>query len=192
MVLRYDPVGECIYCGTREPPLGNEHIVAYGIGGDWVLPEASCRSCAGITSAIERRFLQGMIGNFRHATGMRTRRPKARPDRLPVDITYEDGREEQVLVPRHDLPAGFSLPILPPARALRGEPDDSTPVMDSGFWTWYRDDKAQKLASETGAIEIGTWVCNPTTFSQMLGKIAHGYATAVLGVRAFQPLALDL
>jgi len=29
----YNPVGACIYCGNAEPPLSDEHIVAYGLGG---------------------------------------------------------------------------------------------------------------------------------------------------------------
>ena len=29
----YPPVGFCIYCGSTEPPLGKEHILAYGLGG---------------------------------------------------------------------------------------------------------------------------------------------------------------
>jgi hypothetical protein len=188
----YDPVGECIYCRSRAPKLGKEHIVAYGLGGDWILPDASCEVCAAATSRIERLFLQGMIGDFRHAVGMRTRRPKNRPSHLPVEIGFEDGREETIFVPRRDLPAAFTLPILPPARALRGEPDDDSAVMDSGFWTWHRPEKANMLAESTGGSAIGVWSCNPSTFSQMLGKIGHSYATAILGIEDFAPLALDL
>jgi hypothetical protein len=28
-------IGECIYCGTRDAPLGKEHAVPYGLNGSW-------------------------------------------------------------------------------------------------------------------------------------------------------------
>ena len=46
----YDPVRKCIYCGTDTLPEGfqrftDEHIFAFGLGGNLVLQEASCRCC---------------------------------------------------------------------------------------------------------------------------------------------------
>ncbi len=39
---RTDPIGRCIYCGGRKGLL-DEHIIPYGLGGNLVLPEASCK-----------------------------------------------------------------------------------------------------------------------------------------------------
>src|SRR5258705_11293662 len=47
----FDPVGHCIYCGATkytqqaDRPLGQEHIIAEGMGGTLILPEASCKEC---------------------------------------------------------------------------------------------------------------------------------------------------
>src|SRR3954447_14879910 len=41
----YPPVGFCIYCGTRKGDLRRENIIPFGLGGNLILPKASCRDC---------------------------------------------------------------------------------------------------------------------------------------------------
>ncbi len=36
MAVTFKPVGKCIYCGTKQPPLTREHVVPYGLGGEHV------------------------------------------------------------------------------------------------------------------------------------------------------------
>jgi hypothetical protein len=43
-VHTFAPVGYCIYCSQTEG-LTDEHIIAYGLNGKWVLPKASCVFC---------------------------------------------------------------------------------------------------------------------------------------------------
>ena len=52
-------IGRCIYCGTTEGKLSEEHITPYGLGGLLVLQEASCERCARITFIY---FLPGSKG----------------------------------------------------------------------------------------------------------------------------------
>src|SRR3712207_8495388 len=64
----YPPVGRCIYCDAeRYAPdsargLAEEHIIPYGLNGDLVLPEASCRRCERITGRNDSLMLKGEIG----------------------------------------------------------------------------------------------------------------------------------
>lgn len=64
----YDPVGYCIYCGSKEGTLSAEHIVAYALGGKWILPRASCEECGKMTSKTETVCLGagwGMLYDWR-------------------------------------------------------------------------------------------------------------------------------
>ena len=189
---RYAAVKECIYCGTSGSPLAREHIVPFALGGGWILPEASCSGCARITSAIERYCLREMLGTFRNAMGLPSRRRKDRPTSLAAKIRHDSGREEVVSLLPTDFPASLTLARLPPARALRGMPDDDSPVEGAEWWTWTRNTDAERIGlGEEMALVLNNR-CNPTKFSQMLAKIGHGFAVATLGVGGFQPLALDL
>lgn len=42
---RYAPANMCLYCGTTDGKLTDEHVVPYAIGGTVVIPKASCSSC---------------------------------------------------------------------------------------------------------------------------------------------------
>ncbi len=53
-------IGKCIYCGTFEAKLSEEHVTAYGLSGLLVLLHASCDRCAKITSALEQTVLKHM------------------------------------------------------------------------------------------------------------------------------------
>jgi hypothetical protein len=51
---RYPPVGACIYCGSTVPLLAMNmsYLTAWTVTD--VLPNASCKVCATITSKVER------------------------------------------------------------------------------------------------------------------------------------------
>src|ERR1035438_6485645 len=53
-------IGRCIYCGTTEGRLSDEHVTPYGLSGRLVLVDASCDRHAKVTSALEKRILRDM------------------------------------------------------------------------------------------------------------------------------------
>src|SRR5712691_9770510 len=85
---RYLPVGKCIYCGATSysaddtRPLSDEHIIPYALGGDRVLPQASCKACATITGTTEQIALRGILRGPRREIGLKSR--KGHPDVLPM------------------------------------------------------------------------------------------------------------
>jgi hypothetical protein len=83
-------VGQCIYCGTSEGKLSDEHIIPYGLNGDFVLRKASCAACATITSRFERDVLRNLFPAARAALGYKTRRKH--PETFPAKIR-RDGKE---------------------------------------------------------------------------------------------------
>lgn len=191
MTFRYDPVGECIYCGTTEKPLGREHIIPLALNGDRILPEASCNDCADATKRIEGYVARNMFGAFRAAHNMRTRRPKDRPTSYPITGEAE-GNSFSVDVPVADYPLVIMLPQLPPARFLRGLPDAET--IEGNWWVWHQKDKLDAVAIKAGFEEatVSPGECSPTKWSQMLAKIGHSAAIAHFGLGPFQPMAIDL
>lgn len=117
---RSTAAGRCIYCGAQDD-LTDEHVVPYALGGTLVLPEASCKPCAKITSAFERRVLRGFMFAGRTVAGLPTRRPKDRPKSLSIEIEGPNGFES-VELPIAEYPAVLQLPLLPPPRFLTGQP----------------------------------------------------------------------
>jgi hypothetical protein len=83
--LNLGRVGRCIYCGTTES-LSDEHVIPLGLGGRSILYDASCQSCANITSAFERVVLRDQFGAFRARVGVPTRRPKQRQAGFPARV----------------------------------------------------------------------------------------------------------
>src|SRR3712207_705268 len=51
---RVGSVGCCIYCGATNE-LTDEHVIPLALAGNIIVPDASCRACAAITSDFERR-----------------------------------------------------------------------------------------------------------------------------------------
>jgi len=168
----YPPVGCCIYCGTAAGELTKEHIVPLGLGGNLILPKASCRVCAAITGDVERFCLRPMLGPFRIRLTLPTRRPQERPARLPLEFIRVDGRREQETVGAQEVPLaciGFRLAA---PGLLRGLPPNET--FEGELVVRHLENNTRKRLSPEGQrVKLGT--INMLTFSRMLAKIAHSY-----------------
>jgi hypothetical protein len=168
----YEPVGRCIYCrseGSREEPLGKEHIVPYGLGGDWILPRASCKACARITGEVERYCQREMYGTVRVRMQLPTRRRGGHPTMLPLDIVRPDGRRERRLVPAHKAPMAVVGFRFPPPGLLRGAPPAVN--FEGHMVARQVDDDAWRDRPEMERFKIGQ--INMLMFARMLAKIAH-------------------
>lgn len=71
-------LGVCIYCGGTSD-LTDEHVVPFGLAkNSLILPKASCKACAALTSLVEMGFLREGLGILREKFGSPTRRGKRR------------------------------------------------------------------------------------------------------------------
>ena len=113
-------VGRCIYCGSTEPPLSDEHIVPLGLGGRVVLRAASCSPCQTITGRFEQDVLRKAGAAFRSGMKMPTRRPAERPSSQRYLVT-NGGVESELEVPIDDYIPMFGLPTFRPPAALTQE-----------------------------------------------------------------------
>ena len=194
MAKTYAPVGCCIYCGATEwsaqqsRKLGDEHIIPEGIGGRLVLPEASCKACEAITSAVELEWLRGAYHTARVQKGLGKK--KARPPRFLKLQVVRGGKTTWESVPLEKYPAMivtlcFDKPEIlsdcsPVAKVLSGGVAVGVlptfgkllkPFLDQGAVTF-----VPPRASATSTI-----------LGRMLAKIAHSYAAAELGINKFSP-----
>ncbi|MBN8543189.1 MAG: hypothetical protein J0M34_02890 [Alphaproteobacteria bacterium] len=191
----YPKVGLCIYCDSTLN-LTDEHIIPYGIGGTWKIPDASCKSCAKITTSFERTCQRIILGPLRMYYDMPTRRPQERPETLPlkVKLTSESDwsyipieRESYpflVLFPHYDLP--LVLSDLP----QEGRLDSAT----KKFWirgAFFERDMNRYLQGVVDRFKIAAVMPEAKfqthEFSLLLSKIAHCFACAELGLNGFKP-----
>lgn len=186
-------VGKCIYCGSREPPLTREHVIARGLGGDWstnhfrdalVLQRASCAACQRVTQAIEHECLRAMLEYARLRLGFK--RKDRVNETVEAIVEYEDGREELRRVPIDAVPGALAVPSFYEARAF-AEPvlTEAPGPSDLKMVVAIRGD----MRLVPGARKIGVRLrADSIRFAQMLAKIALGVAVAQLGVDGFTPL----
>jgi HNH endonuclease len=186
------PAGRCIYCGSTAPPLSDEHILPDGLGGDLILPRASCAECAKATHRCETHLIKGLLQYPRSLAGVRSRKRKGVPLALPVllgdsgsriETTREVGQSAPVLFPfpvTDDLPgimSGYPFGEGPPVRlALFGQPD------------WLSRGRAWLGGS--GEFKMG-FSMHLGVAGQALAKIAHAFACAKIGRSGFEPFLVD-
>lgn len=189
----YSPVGCCIYCGKAEGPLQDEHIVAYGLGGNLVLQKSSCQDCADITSRIEDFCLSRIFGRVRAHLNVRTRRKKKRERKLnqptPLEIMMPGGGKNWISIPFADHPPVMCMYHFPrPYKPLRiADP----PTIQHKAWIKGFDRNSIEEPEKFGGIGYKAGESSPMLLAQMLAKIAHSYAVAEMGLNTFTPLLQD-
>jgi hypothetical protein len=106
---RYDPVGECIYCGSDggSEGLGSEHIMPFSLGGNAELLEASCRTCEGTTSYLDGYLARSIYYHHRVHTGTQSR--TGYPELLRAEIEQKEG-SKTLFLPTADHPFLEAMP----------------------------------------------------------------------------------
>ena len=114
--------GACIYCGTTNGTLTDEHILPLSLGGVHILEKASCLSCANITKRFEQEVARGLWGDARTAYNAPSRRKKERKTHIILSDPDVPGR--MLKVPYNEYPAGFVFYQMFRAGILEGLPSD--------------------------------------------------------------------
>jgi hypothetical protein len=178
-------IGECIYCGTRDAPLGKEHAVPYGLNGPWTLLKASCDACAKITHRFERDTMRSLWPDIRNALAMQSRRRDKRSQTLPLVVEH-DGVRETIQVSRSEFPIYLPTPLFPPpalfwrSKPIRGVFTNLDAIHIAG--------PTFKEASQRypGANFVGAHTnFSPEDFARTLAKIGFCAAVHGLGLAAF-------
>lgn len=173
---QFRPYGKCIYCGTQDGELSDEHIIPHGLSGPFILPKASCTKCSGITSRFERRVLRGPMWPVRAHLQLKSRRRSLAPKSAPLTI-WRGGRSERVELPLAEHPLVLAFPVFMPPSVLTGNHVAGVSLDGYGQFGFGRpiDDVLRSL----GADRIETsGDYRMVEFAQMLGKIAWAMAAA--------------
>ncbi|PTU71923.1 hypothetical protein [Chromobacterium haemolyticum] len=198
-VNTYAPVGRCIYCGATKwsieesRKLGDEHIIPEGLGGKLVLPEASCKSCENITSAVELEWLRSAYYTARVQKGLGKK--KKRPPRfLPLKI-HKNGKTYWESVPLEKYPAMIVTLLFDTPEILSGGiPVEKALAGGIAIGTIPTFGKLLKPYLDQGTVTFNPPRSSATSehLGRMLAKIAHSYAVSELGLTGFTPLLLDI
>jgi len=182
-------IGRCIYCRSTDN-LSDEHVIPYGLGSTWVLRKASCRQCASITSGFEREVLRPMLGEFRAALGIQTRRKAERPKTSELKLERR-GVLEPITIPVGDCVQLLPLPVFPPPGYFRGR-DLTERLKTRGIEVNYIGaGKSRALGRASGADAVRRpFSCRPLPFARLICKIAHGAAVAKFGLDGFKEFFL--
>lgn len=191
------PADVCVYCGqafskTYASRLSDEHVVPEGLGGNLIVPRASCSSCANVTSKYERFIAQQMLDILRKKVGI-TGKKKKRPaskNEYPIYVTA-NGIVTTHFLSADDYPFGIMIPAFPPPAIFREQLFGAiSPLNTYESWFPVKQSSVENIRERLAAdrVEIPSGKVDDTILAKLLMKIAHSYAVGSLGSKGFQPL----
>jgi len=164
-------VGKCIYCGSTEN-LSKEHIVPYGLKGEFILLKASCTRHGLTTSLFEKDVQRQQFLLARSVLKLPTRKPENRP----TEYTFEgekDGQKITRTLPLDKCPSFFTMLLLKKPRYIAGQDDEKGTIEVTGFRPY-----AMKIERISEALGMDTIYWSTTfeghSFERMLAKVAYG------------------
>lgn len=185
-------VGVCIYCGSTEEPLTREHVMPRGLGGSMspegqfgalVLQKATCEKCRQITSRIEEACLRPMMDYARARLGLKRKDRSAA--KMEMQIELLDGSTENRDVDANEVLGPILIPSFYEAGVLANKPltNENAPCDYHTIIVAPAHSGVMEGVASAG-VEL---YADSKVFSQMLAKIALGFAVAVFGVTGFEP-----
>jgi hypothetical protein len=183
--VRRAPVKRCIYCGETEfipgsgKKLSEEHVIPEGLGGNLVVPEASCERCNSITSKIERAILKTTLLTPRRFLKIRGKKKKREEMLFPL-AQFVDGKNIKTELPLEDHPAMIFLPVFDPPGILVGRRPNESGLVD--YWTEEVIQGSMNEIISRGRNSFATPHVDLVRFCQFLGKIAYSFIVSELGM----------
>jgi HNH endonuclease len=172
--VKFAPIGCCIYCGSTEPPLTDEHIIPQGLGGREFLRDASCESCRVKTGKFEEVVQRGMVWALRRTLGMRgKRRP---PSHIPA-AGWRDGKPYAEVTMHDKIAVKGALPVFsrPPGLLVGQTYLDDAPLQ-TGSMTPARSGISERLVQLLTLIQWLQFECLQKLPTQLL----LGYAVLMV------------
>ncbi|HAR75048.1 MAG TPA: hypothetical protein DCR60_02280 [Psychrobacter sp.] len=175
------PLNECMYCGTIED-LTDEHIIPLALWGDIILPKSSCKSCAEITSKIERKVLKGFMQDTRNVANAPSRRKNKRPKSVERTLLNQDGTSFQKTFSLNESYSILTVPEFSKATIFGGATivqginviGHQQLAFGVNMFEFLEDNNAQGIQESTSIDVI--------SFARLLAKIAYGMAVLHNGI----------
>ncbi len=179
--LQREPVGECIYCGCKAG-LSEEHVVPFGLGGDYVLPLASCVNCAAKTSREELKVMRGFMGDARLVAKLPTRRKKLRATVKSHEFYDQEMTRKMVLLGIPESIAFLHLPTLAEGSYMSSQPPSKGAKLIGLETVKFGGDMVACMQANQATQFQEQVKIDVHAFTRMLAKIAYGYAVGELGL----------
>jgi hypothetical protein len=180
--------GACIYCGKKDVPLTDEHLVPFSLGGQHILEDASCHACADLTKRFEQDVAREMWGDARTSYNAPSRRKKQR--KTHIVLTDPDNPSRRVKVPYSEYPAAMIFYKMSRAGLLEGMPDSVDLSAAWQFTAIHDDVKAKEFEKRFGVKLTSKFRHVPDSFARLLAKIAYCHTLCVLDPGDFRPICL--
>jgi hypothetical protein len=191
---RRSGLGQCIYCGSTDD-LTDEHVLPYALGGQLVLNQASCKTCATITGKLEQKLLRGHWWPYRKKLGLQTRNPDASKELKRVKITKTDGTIIDAEMPLESFVAAMVFKLAPPAILSGNEASGEPYAKDAFFKLLGAMPKEAMVDGKRYLLAPHDKIKFPVHFdsgelTRFLAKVAHGFAISKEGLSAFSEFYL--
>jgi hypothetical protein len=156
-----------------------------GLGGGIILPKSSCNPCRQITQKIEELCLRKMLLSYRLGAGL-VQHPHEIPDEMEVWLERANTRQ-RITVSRKSIPDFLLMPVLSQRPGiLIGQPPGSQ--VPYHFQLVVNQREMQEAASRLGGEKLHVPAhIDMEAYFQMIAKIAHGFAVAILEIDGFYP-----
>jgi HNH endonuclease len=178
----------CIYCGTADGRLTDEHVLPYSLGGEHILLAASCLKCADITKKFEQKVARDLWGDARSSYNARTRRKKER--KREFILADPMGRALPVVVPSSQYPAAMVFYYMGRAGLLRGSDEN---IDYSPQWILKAivdESRLQEFESKYPGRLTAQFRHVPDAFGRLLAKVAYCQILTSLAPNDFDAICL--
>ncbi len=173
-------LGQCVYCGSREPPLTDEHVIPKGLGGTDMLEAATCEDCRLQIGKYETPAINSMTWLLRVALDVRGL--KGKHPQIRHKITDDNEISFVTKSPLNALPITGMLPAFKRARLLRGDPIPNE--FEDFDLVVIGNTSRRPRANQLFDLDI-------RSYARMLCKIAHCYTVQSIGIE-FKPLLTNV
>lgn len=177
-------IGKCIYCGTTDGKLTEEHVTPFGLSGQLVLLNASCEHCAKVTSSLETTLLKHQWFAARAALRTRTRRPKERGKPQPM-LIEKDRKIQTIQAEWQDQWKVIQLPIFPAPAHIDGRLYTSG-IESTSMDQFELSEKGEEIAKRHGADKVLLPNYPVEVFARFIAKMAYGYAVERYTLNGFE------
>ena len=169
---KYPSPAKCIYCGSSQDKLTDEHIIPEALGGRLVYRGASCDTCRRSIEAFEGRLANGLFGPARAVLAIESTKSARTRTKLKVGRFVDAKTVKTVYTSRDDHPGNLIMEKLQPPRFLSTEKEATSgprliQLIVKNIGEYPRpDDRHIELFPPSGTY---------LDFTRLLAKIAHCY-----------------
>lgn len=160
----------------------------FGLGGNLVLPSASCAACRQITGELEARLLRKHWLPMRKRLGLPSRRPGEQPSDIPVRVLRDGAEPIRAQLPVEQQSIFVAFMFEPPA-IVGGRARDDAPAAPVALKAVGPHPKSVIVEGHSRPLAADERVEIPVDIDagdvvRFLSKVAHGFAIYERGMNA--------